>query len=378
MIDKCVHQWGGVYINPEGYIQLCGISKEKIVGDTPPHISEVDNIQDFYASQYFIDQRNTPVADNPYCIACTRRENNGVKSLRNMMIGKYGKNDIGIEEKIRHLDICFSNLCNQQCLMCKSESSSRWYKDDKKHEDSKFKRRPIKYRKWSVGNMHKIIDLLPDLKILTIKGGEPLIQNEVIEILKYLRDNKLNPRIEILSNFQDIPDSVLDVMYSLTNMTLRISMDAHGEAYNWTRGGDYNSVVDSIRRYVAGCDHNPDIGYTNTLNRWSYRSLVKDIKVIEALTASLNIGHKNYNIQPVMGPIYTSPFAAPREERLDVVAAFEREFGFIEGDSMAYGALKINHLSNVLSLENDVYELDNELTEKVDEWERIINKIRTP
>lgn len=379
MNDRCVHQWGGVYINPEGYIQLCGISKEKVVGDTPPHISEIDNLQDFYASQYFVDQRNTPVADNPYCIACTRREDNGVKSLRYMMIDKYSKNDIVAEEKIRHLDICFSNLCNQQCLMCKSESSSRWYAADKKLEDSKFKRKPIKYKNWSVGNLHKIIDLLPDLKILTIKGGEPLIQDEVIKILEYLRDNNLNPRIEILSNFQDIPDSVLNVMYSLTNMTLRVSMDAHGEMYNWTRGGDYNKVMANLTRYVKGHPSVTDIdfGYTNTLSRWSYRSLVHDIKEIEHTTSLMGVTKPiNYNIQPVIGPAYASPFSERIENRLDLIYEFEKEFGFIVDDSMDYGCLKINHLQNVLSLENELYELNDEVIGKADEWGEIINSIR--
>jgi MoaA/NifB/PqqE/SkfB family radical SAM enzyme len=377
MVDKCVHQWGGVYINPEGFIQLCGISKEKVLGYTPPHMDDIENLQNFYASEYFKAQRNTPVADNPFCIACTRREDNGVKSLRYMMIDKYAKNDISESEVIRHLDICFSNLCNQQCMMCKSESSSRWYTDDKALEDSKFKRIPIKYRKWTKNNLHKIIEILPDLKILTIKGGEPLIQPEVHDILRHLRDNGLNPRIEILTNFQDITDEVIELLHSLTNAVLRISMDSHGEMYNWTRGGDFDDVVKNIQKYVAGCKHDPDLGYTNTLNRWSYRSLVEDIQVIEKITKDLGIGMKNYNIQPVMGPIYTSPFAAPREERLDLVNRFEREFGFIVGDSMEYGSLKINHLSNVLSLENDVYEIDNELIAKTDEWKSKIDEIRS-
>jgi MoaA/NifB/PqqE/SkfB family radical SAM enzyme len=373
--DFCVHQHGGIYISPEGYLQLCGISKEKVVGDVPPHIDDVDDLALFYSGAYFAGMRSTNVADNPYCIACTRREANGVKSLRNMMVKKYEDNDIAMDAVIRHLDVCFSNLCNQQCMMCKSESSSRWYFDDAKHENTEFKRSPVKYRPWSKDNLHKIIKILPQLKILTIKGGEPLIQKEVINILQYLKDNEHYPRIEILSNFQELSFEVLEILWSMKNMVLRISMDAFGDTYNWTRGGNFDKVLANIERYVAGCYQKPDIGYTNTLNRWSYLDLIESIKVIEKFSRKLNIGILNYNIQPVIGPVYTSPFTAPREERLHLVHEFEREFGMITGDSLDYGVLKVNHLKNVLSLENDIPgHLDH--TEKADKWKTVIDEIR--
>ncbi len=375
--DTCAHQWAGVYINPEGFIHLCGISKEKIVGDTPPHIDEIDSLGDFYRDAYFTKLRNTPVRDNPYCIACTRREDNGVKSLRTMIGEKYQKFNLPLNETIQHLDICFSNLCNQQCVMCKSESSSRWYMDDKKHENSIFQRKPIKYRKWTENNLHKIIAILPDIKILTIKGGEPLIQAEVLEMLRYLKDNKLYPRIEVLSNFQEVSDEMMDVLWEMQNLVLRVSMDGHGEVYNWQRGGNYDAVMDNLTRYVKGCNGISDFGYTNTLSRWSYRSLVRDIIEIEAATKKMDVGNLvNYNIQPVIGPAYASPFVDALDNRMDLIYEFEKHFGFITEDSMEYGCLRINHLSNVLSLENDVYEVDDELLEKSALWEQEVNNIR--
>ena len=373
--DTCVHQWGGIYISPEGYLMQCGISKEIVVGDIPPHIDDVKDLQEFYRSKYFNSLRYTPVADNPYCIACTRREKNGVKSLRNMMVKTYKDNSIPFDSTIRHLDVCFSNLCNQQCLMCKSESSSRWYLDDKKNEHSEFARRPVKYKQWTKNNLHKIIKILPDLHLISIKGGEPLIQEEVKNILKYLMNKNLYPRIEMISNMQEVSEEMMDILCAQKNMYLRISMDASGQMYNWTRGGNYTKTLSNISKYITGCKHAPKIGFTNTLNRWSYTSLVEDIITIEKFISKFNLSPVNYNIQPVMGPKYTSPFASPREERLALVNNFEKEFGFIQEDSILYKSLRINHLNNVLSLENDVYN-DIGLTEKSDRWKKEIDKIR--
>jgi len=158
-------------------------------------------------------------------------------------------------------------------------------------------------------------------------------------------------------------------------MYLRISMDASGQMYNWTRGGNYLKTLSNISKYITECKHISKIGFTNTLNRWSYKSLVEDIINIEKFISFFNLPPVNYNIQPVMGLKYTSPFAAPREERLKLVNNFEKEFGFIEKDSMLFKSLRINHLNNVLSLENDVYN-DIGLTEKSDRWKKEIDKIR--
>tara|TARA_R100000951_G_scaffold79827_1_gene67731 strand:- start:808 stop:1686 length:879 start_codon:yes stop_codon:yes gene_type:complete len=292
-----------------------------------------------------------------------------------MMVKTYEDNSIPFDDTIRHLDVCFSNLCNQQCLMCKSESSSRWYVDDKKWANTEFARRPVMYLDWSKKNLHKIIKILPDLHLISIKGGEPSIQSEVKHILKYLTDNNLNPRIEMISNMQQVSLEMMKLFCAQKNMYLRISMDASGIMYDWTRGGNYSKTLSNISKYIENCDHTPKIGFTNTLNRWSYKSLVEDILKIEKFISTFDLPSVNYNIQPVMGPRYTSPFAAPREERLALVNHFEKHFGIIENDSIVYKSLRINHLNNVLSLENEVYD-DEGLMEKSDRWKEFIDSIR--
>lgn len=379
----CLHMWSGIHITPEGYIHLCGISKEQVLGLVPPHIDDIENLQDFFNSDYFIKYRNMKVEENEICIACTRRETSFVNSLRNMLPRKYGKNGISAnfkldDCKIEHLDVCFNNLCNQQCVMCKSECSSKWFMSDKENAKTEFNRKPVKYKKWTTdGNMKKIFDLLPQLKILQIKGGEPLIQDEVKQTLLHIIDKDLDINVEFLSNFQELSDEMLTILHSLKNLSLRISLDSSEEMYNWTRGGDWNKTIQNLEKFMQGRKHKVELGYTNTLNRWSYKNLIEDIKKVEEINRRFCEGLTNYNILPVMGPKYTSPFSAPLDERLEFIFNFEKEYGFITHDSMPYKTLRLNHLFNILSLENDPLNLDDNLTEMSDRWKEKINRIRS-
>lgn len=385
MIDKkhmCPHMWSGLHITPEGYIHMCGVSKEQVLGLVPPHINDIENLQDFFNTDYFINYRNTNVKDNKYCIPCVTRESSDIKSLRHMLPRKYNKNGIQTSSvindcKIEHLDVCFSNLCNQQCVMCKSECSSKWYTADKNKQNTEFNRKPVKYKKWTTDhNMKKVIDLLPQLKILQIKGGEPLIQDEVKQTLKYIIDHELDINVEFLSNFQELSDEMTYILHNLKKLSLRISLDSSGKMYDWTRGGNWSKTVDNLERFMRGCRYEVELGYTNTLNRWSYKNLINDIKVVEEINSRFCKKVTNYNILPVIGPKYTSPFAAPLTERINFIFEFEKEFGFIVEDSIVYKTLRLNHIFNVLSLHNDPLEIDDGLVQMSNRWENEINDLR--
>ena len=374
--------WSGLHISPEGYITLCGVSKERLLDFIPPHIDEIENLQDFFNSDYFINYRETKVSDNKFCVACITREKNGMESTRSMLPRAYALNNISkaIEInkcRLEHLDICFNNLCNQQCIMCKSEYSSKWYLADKKHENTEFHRKAVKYKKWtSEKNMKKIFDVLPNLKLLTIKGGEPLIQEEVKRVLYHLNKLGISTKVEILSNFQEVSEEMMDILHNLKNFSLRISLDSSKSMYNWTRGGNWNKTIENIKTYAKGCKYPTDISYTNTLNRWSYKYLIDDIKEVEATNREFCDSHNNYNIFLVIGPRYTSPFAAPIEERKQFIFDFEKEYGFIISDSIKYKSLKINHLNNIIALENDPLNSIDDLLFLSDQWAEIVNKVR--
>jgi len=264
--------------------------------------------------------------------------------------------------------------------MCNSEWSSKWYTFDKKNTNTKFLRKPIKYNNWaSKKNVDKIKKILPQIKLLQIKGGEPLIQKEVEDILLYVKNENLKCNIQIVSNFQHISDQMFDIICFINNISFNISLDSTGERYNWIRSGNWSKTTYNIEKYVKNCKYPPSFGYINTLNRWSTKSLIEDIDIVEKFNSKITkymITTPWYNIKLATGPNYVSPMLLPREERLDIIYNFEKKFGFILSDSIQYKSLRLCFLKNVLSLENEQDNINEETLSISDDWSNIINGMR--
>tara|TARA_Y100000389_G_C17460674_1_gene521387 strand:- start:201 stop:1373 length:1173 start_codon:yes stop_codon:yes gene_type:complete len=385
MKNKCLQWKSGMYISTEGNVRLCCVSQEKN-NNSEIHIDNIENLQSYFNSQYYIDLRNKNFRNIDMCNSCKTREIIEQKSLRHMCKNTFDMYEIDYNRNnddclIEFLDLSFNNLCNQQCVMCSSEWSSKWYKYDKEYENTQFIRKPTQYLKWTnKKNIDKIKRLLPHLKLLSIKGGEPLIQEEVKDILLYIKNRDLDCYVNIVSNFQKASKEILEIICSMRNMVLTISIDSTGKRYEWIRGGKWKNTLSNIKTYVHNCKFYPSFGYANTLNRWSVEHLVEDIKIMEEfnskITKDVDNANSWYNILIATGPAYVSPLVLPREKRLDIIYEFEKNFGIITDESIQYKSLTLNHLKTITSLENEQDNITDDTINVSNDWEGVINNIR--
>jgi len=378
---ECAHQWSGMSISNDGSVRLCCVSTEH-QNNALISIDHIADLQAYYNRQSMVDIRNTNYRNNTLCTLCQNKQDVGVTNMRDNIEDLYQSHDIHRPDspdncRIEHLDLFFGTVCNQQCLMCNSRSSSKWYSFDAQHQE--FGRIPRRYVKWgTTENMDKIFCLVPHLKYLSIKGGEPLIQEEVEKLLAYVQKHNPNLSIGLLTNMQEFSGNMMDLICSSPHLELTVSIDSTGKLYNWIRGGNFEKTMHNLGRYIRGCKHEPIFGIVNTLNRWSIESLVEDICEIESQVAKLLVNSRIipwYNITAAINPRYVSPFLVPREERLNVVHKFEKQFGMIDTKSKRYGCLYLNYLDTVLSLENDGDTTEEDLR-KSNQWQKMINRIR--
>lgn len=187
-----------------------------------------------------------------FCAKCIFQENSGYESQRNNI-------DRQLEKAVYHYDLSFSNLCNLTCRMCSSINSSKWvplekYLTEKTgfnwSEENTSRSSLVKFSKQRLSD---IIDHINEHSqhntiSIEIKGGEPLIQEE----LKILFDNLLyleNINVKCFTNLTKLPDWFLAKADNVKHFNLRVSIEGVNETYEYIRAdSSYNTFLKNLDR----------------------------------------------------------------------------------------------------------------------------------
>lgn len=189
-----------------------------------------------------------------YCSYCYDIENHGGKSPRQNFNQFYAKEIDRIDEtkddgtyeemSLRYLGIRFSNLCNLECVYCSPTYSSRWAQREKTPKEE--------HVVYPFGEKGKVLELvkesLDSLESLYIAGGEPLLEQEHLDLLNYLIDEK---RTDIslfyntnLTKLKFGRTSILELWDKFDKVIVDASIDAEGERNDFIRLGAKWSVIE--------------------------------------------------------------------------------------------------------------------------------------
>ena len=149
---------------------------------------------------------------------------------------------------LRHMDLNFGNTCNLKCRMCGSWGSTHWFKEDKKLQaiNPEFVRnisdsRPLTIDPSVYKNME---DKLSKMERIDFKGGEPLMQDGMYEVLQMLVDNGSAPNVELgyVTNGTKTPERLKELWPHFKKVTLNISIEATGKLYQYIRGSETQTI----------------------------------------------------------------------------------------------------------------------------------------
>lgn len=172
------------------------------------------------------------------CESCWVQERSDVISRREYKndFNKINKDDITIKK----LDLRISNKCNLQCKMCTPGDSDQIAKLGKHLHEKGIS--DIIYKqtdRFTQTHITKILDLalkLPNLEEIRFAGGEPFIMPEVEEFLQKMVDaNKLNVRIEFITNCTVIKTDIINLLKNFKNVLISCSIDGIGEQLEYQR-----------------------------------------------------------------------------------------------------------------------------------------------
>ena len=247
-------------INPQGYLtHCCVIPKDHVI-----HIDDVINLTDTFNNHpSFVEFRDT-LPD--VCSKCESRKNN---CLSNPLPSHWNR-------KIRYLEFTMSNACNATCSMCTSYFSSSWAAlDNNKYPVSSLSESAFK----------KILDVLPDLEHLVIKGGEPFLDKRNIILLeKYLSESK--GTVDIITN----GSLVNDVCYD-KRVSLGFSVDGTYEVYKWIRSTDWETVINNAEKFYDATGKGVIIGSCISLYTYFHVEEFYDFFIDAPYVSLINQSH---------------------------------------------------------------------------------------
>jgi len=260
----CKAPWSQLNVGPAGDLKMCTVGKKQ-----DGYIYEVDSLTDYFNSDTINDIRKSFV-DNKWhksCVTCEyNRKNNIPAHIDNRHYTKMPWTDENFHaktKKILSLEYTPSNLCNQSCAMCGSIYSSKWIGYDKQ-----AKAEGLEFREGSgLTNLHskafqsteqdikKILDILPNIKSLALKGGEPFADPRNIRILKEIVDKNYEMEILIVTNLVSLTEEVLDILKKLNanpNIYLKVtvSIDGTGKVYDWIRSTPFENTLKNMETYL--------------------------------------------------------------------------------------------------------------------------------
>ena len=210
-----------------------------------------------------------------------------------------------------YVEVSFSNICNFKCSYCSPVYSSRWTEEVENQGPYPTSQRfnNLEWYKQS-GEMpihHKEHnpyveafwkwwpDLVKDLKVFRITGGEPLLANDTFKVLDFIYENP-QPQLELAVNTNAcVPDSKIESFIQKSRRLLEdgkiktinifTSVDGHGKQAEYGRFGlDYNKWMANIDRILAEIPNSvlTIMSTANIFSITSYMAMLQDLVNIKS------------------------------------------------------------------------------------------------
>jgi sulfatase maturation enzyme AslB (radical SAM superfamily) len=181
------------------------------------------------------------------CDNCWTREKFGYKSIRLSFLHRQKQLN-----KITHMELRESNLCNFACRMCNANDSIVIEREIKANPElqqffSLYDEKPTTNENWN-----QILELAKNVESVILTGGEPMLMKRYFDFLDYLISiGKQNIRLIIYTNGSVYNPIFVEKIKKFPNMSLFISIDAIEKVAEYQRRGTkWNVVRENILRFT--------------------------------------------------------------------------------------------------------------------------------
>ena len=128
---------------------------------------------------------------------------------------------------LKHVDLRWTNSCNQACVYCGPELSSKWAQELNQHYRSK------KDSRQDVKDF--VFDHIQDLQNVYLAGGEPMLMKENFEFLNLLKEKNPTCSLRVNTNLSTTKTGIFDLLCEFPNVHWTVSVETIEEEYEYVR-----------------------------------------------------------------------------------------------------------------------------------------------
>ena len=262
----CMLPWMHLHAFPDGRAYPCCFAFDKL------HVGNVNeqSMEEVFNGDKMKQMRLNMLANKKSreCVKCYDQEESGFFSLR-LSSNKHFGHNINMTENtkpdgtadfvIKYWDIRFSNLCNMACRSCGTWFSSNWYEDHKKLTGAPPNHAKIMKAGRSGNDIwEQLLKQFDHVEQFYFAGGEPIIMEEHLRILKELDKRKMyHVRLIYNTNFSKSTfkgTDIFELWNKFDSVSIGASLDAEGTRAELMRKGTvWEETVANRKRMLEVC-----------------------------------------------------------------------------------------------------------------------------
>jgi MoaA/NifB/PqqE/SkfB family radical SAM enzyme len=250
--DFCYYPFFQVLLSADGKYMPCSHHDNFITENGKEITVATHNIEDAWNSSYMQELRSNFNKNirSKGCKHCWKEQALGLKPMR---FDSYGYNvpesQVEKPESPMRVEINASNVCNLRCRICWSHASSRWIKEAKElyNVDGEI------HLNMTPDNQHIIRQWVPHFTQIGFFGGEPLMSEENLELMRYCVETGHSSHISLLinTNATVYSDEIVLLFKQFKNVYLNFSIDDIGARFEYQRSGaKWKDVVENMKKYI--------------------------------------------------------------------------------------------------------------------------------
>ena len=335
----CMLPWMHLHAFPDGRAYPCCFAFDKL------HVGNVNenSMEEVFNGPKMKQMRLNMLSNKKSreCVKCYDQEQSGFFSLR-LSSNKHFGHNISMTENtkpdgtadfiIKYWDIRFSNLCNMACRSCGTWFSSNWYEDHKKLTGAPPNHAKImKAGRSSNDIWDQLLKQFDHVEQFYFAGGEPIIMEEHLRILKELDKRKMyHVRLIYNTNFSKSKfkgTDIFELWNKFDSVSIGASLDAEGPRAELMRKGTvWEETVANRKRMLEVCPQvdfyiSATVGLSNCLHvldfhkSWVEKGFIKP---------------QDFNFNLLQYPLWQRMDLLPQNEKEKVTAKYKEHIKWLK------------------------------------------------